>query len=214
MRRLILEISGKDMKGFRDRPSFKKLKALEILHFLRYNTEELAAICKIEFNDRSANPEQLVGTNIEELQVLEKTGDGSYIVFIRGRPKMSVALDLTKNGGYLFGLIGIRDEKLKLTFLGSAENVKELLSKLEKLGVKHRVISLDDAKFSPNSPLTRLTEKQRRIFLTAFRLGYFDVPKRINSVQLSKELDLGSSTVIEHLRKAEHRIFSGVVNES
>jgi predicted DNA binding protein len=215
MRRLILEISGNDLTRFRERsPLSQKLKSLEILHFLRHDPEEFAAIGRIEFQDKNFGVKDLLDSRFKEIQVLEKEKNGSaYIVFIRGRPKMSHTLELIKNGGYLFSPMEIREGKLRLTFLGDAKQVKDLLGRVKKLRANYRIISVSDAKFSPNSPLTRLTEKQRRVLISAFKSGYFDVPKKINSVQLSKELGLGSSTVIEHLRKGERRLLAGILSQ-
>jgi hypothetical protein len=36
---------------------------------------------------------------------------------------------------------------------------------LEDAGVRYRVVSLTDAQFPPHSPLSRLTEKQRRVLI-------------------------------------------------
>jgi predicted DNA binding protein len=54
---------------------------------------------------------------------------------------------------------------------------------------------LTDAKFSPESPLSRLTEKQRQAIVTAFEYSYFDAQLRISSEQLAKRLGLVKSTL-------------------
>jgi predicted DNA binding protein len=81
-------------------------------------------------------------------------------------------------------------------------------------GVRARVVSLTDAQFSPHSPLNRLTEKQRRAFITAYTLGYYDIPKKIGLVQLAERLDLAYSTVDVQLRRAERRLLNHIMNES
>jgi predicted DNA binding protein len=51
-----------------------------------------------------------------------------------------------------------------------------------------------------------LTEKQREVLISAHKLGYYDIPRRINSDQLAEHLDIANSTLVEHLRKAEQRL--------
>ena len=71
-----------------------------------------------------------------------------------------------------------------------------------------------DAQFPPHSPLKCLTEKQRRVFITAYTLGYYDIPKKIGLVQLAERLDLAYSTVDVQLRRAERRLLNHIMNES
>ena len=58
------------------------------------------------------------------------------------------------------------------------------------------------------------TEKQRRALITAYTLGYYDVPEKIGLVQLAERLDLALSTLDVHLRKAETRLMCDIMNES
>jgi predicted DNA binding protein len=74
--------------------------------------------------------------------------------------------------------------------------------------------SLTDAEFSPHSPLSRLTEKQQKVFVTAYTLGYYDLPRRISLAQLAEELNLARSTLGAHLRKAERQLMYHIMNGS
>jgi len=87
------------------------------------------------------------------------------------------------------------------------------LEALEKSRVHFRVVLLTDAKFSPELPLSRLTEKQRQAIVKAYEYGYFDAPRRISSEQLTKKLGLVKSTLTIHLRRAEHRLLAEMLNE-
>ena len=91
--------------------------------------------------------------------------------------------------------------------------MKEILAEVEKRGYRYKIVSLLGANFAENSPLHRLTEKQRKILLTAYRLGYYDVPKKINSDELGTYFRLAGSTVVEHLKKAERRLLAGIIDE-
>ena len=59
MRRLVIEVSQKEYSKFEAEEGFEKVKTLEILHFLRYDQEEIAFICRIEFKDASARIEDV-----------------------------------------------------------------------------------------------------------------------------------------------------------
>jgi predicted DNA binding protein len=42
-------------------------------------------------------------------------------------------------------------------------------------------------------------------------MGYYEIPRRFDSEQLAKKLNLGRSTVAEHLRKAEQRLIAEAI---
>jgi predicted DNA binding protein len=106
--------------------------------------------------------------------------------------------------------VAISDGKVRVTLVGENEQVKEFL---ESRGVNYKVLSLTDAKFSLNSPISRLTEKQQEAVSLAFRLGYFDTPRKVSADELAKKLGLSSSTLAVHLRRAERRLLSEMLNE-
>jgi predicted DNA binding protein len=216
MRRLILEVSEKELtKIGLELPQFKKIKSLELLYFLRQDPKEFAAIAQVEFKDPTSKVEDLLtGGYLIEAQILERAKNGGYIVFMRGGPSLSSALSFTGGeSGYLFPPIGIDGQKLKFSFIGSEVQIKEFLKEISKLGIHYRVVMLADANFSPISPLSQLTEKQREVLMAAYKAGYYEVPRKITSEKLAKSLNLVNSTVVEHLRKAEQRLMSQLLEQ-
>jgi predicted DNA binding protein len=61
------------------------------------------------------------------------------------------------------------------------------------------------------SLLSKLTHRQRQMLLVAYALGYYDVPRRISSDELSRHLNIDKSTIVEHLRKAERKLIGGII---
>ncbi len=78
--------------------------------------------------------------------------------------------------------------------------MRRFIKLLEAAGVSYRVVSHMDAEFPPHSPVSRLTEKQRRPLVTAYTPGYYDVPKKIGLVQLAERLD--GCTIAATMHKA------------
>ena len=216
MRRLILEISEKELLKFGlEMQPFQKIKSLDFLHFLRQDPEEFAVISRIEFKDDSSKIEDLLaGGLLAEAQILEQEKSRTYTVFLKGGPSLSSIIDSLGVGGYLFPPLEIRGEKLTFSFLGSATQVGEFIKKITTLEIRHRVVLLTEANFSPDSPLSKLTEKQREVLIAAYKLGYYDIPRRINSEKLAKKLNIGNSTLGEHLRKAEQRLLINILAEA
>jgi hypothetical protein len=216
MRRLILEISEKELSKFGiEMHYFQKIKSLDFLHFLRQDREEFAVISRIEFKNESSRIQDLLAEGfLVEAQVLEQENSRTYTVFLKGGPSLSSILEYMGLDGYLYPPLEIRGKKLTFSFLGSAQQVGEFIKKLNTLRIRHRVVLLTEANFSPDSPLSKLTEKQREVLIAAYKHGYYDIPRRINSEKLAKKLSIGNSTLGEHLRKAERRLLINILSES
>ena len=218
MRRLVVEMSTKALSKLIPESSFKKVKSGEVLHFLKFDYHEAAMILRVVYNEPNVNIEDLFGQYLIEAKLLqqEKEREGeSYTYFVRVRTVEAIhrGPDLKAVGGYVSLPYEVREEKVKITFLGSAKQVRAFLKRVEDASVRYRMISLTDAQFSPHSPLSHLTEKQRRVFITAHNLGYYDVPRKTNLVQLAERLNLAYSTVDVQLRRAERRLLNQIMNE-
>jgi predicted DNA binding protein len=60
--------------------------------------------------------------------------------------------------------------------------------------------------------LEELTPQQLKAVNLAIKKGYFEIPKKINLEELSKQMKLSRTTFLEHLRKAEKKILSKYFN--
>jgi len=205
--------------GLKALEMLQKIKSFEILHFLRFDRDEFAAIFRVEIKDPSFKIEDLFnskelshGTEVK-LQLLEREKEGICTYFMKGKPQPSSGTNREKMDMYPSLPFVIRDGKIRITFLGNNDQVKKTLEFFEKAGINYKVVSIMDAKFSPSSPVNRLTAKQSDAIILAFKLGYFDTPRKISSEQLATKLGLANSTLAVHLRRAERRLLAEMLNE-
>lgn len=91
------------------------------------------------------------------------------------------------------------------TCIGDAENLNKVLRLMSTYGEVRNVI-FEEASFSRDEPLSRLTPRQRDLLIAAKRYGYYEYPRRITSGQLAEKVGISKATAIEHLRKAEARV--------
>lgn len=216
MRRLTVESSTDDLGRVLGAESLLgKIELFEVVSFLREEPDEVAMICRVKFKDGPSKLEGLFGESRTYAQHLEEEKDGSHTYFLRRRygPE-SATPGLFGRGGYLASPFEIREGRIRASFLGSPEEIRQFRKAIEKIGIRYRVVSLGDAKFSPDSPLSRLTTKQRKVLTLAFNLGYYDLPKRISSEELGRRLSMKSSTLVTHRIKAEKRLLAAVLNGS
>jgi len=217
MRRLIVEFSSKAFSKLHPEMPLQKIRSMEVLHFLRFDHQEVDMIARVGFNKPNVRIEDILRDVLIEAQLLDQEKEsGICTYFIKAKLSQAIGGEpgLTEGGGYFSLPFEAKNGKVKFTFLGSAKQVKGFIKLLEDTSVHYRVVSLTDAQFPPHSLLNHLTEKQQRVLITAYALGYYDVPKKIRLVQLAEKLDLAISTLDVHLRKAERRLMYHIMNES
>lgn len=196
-----------------------RVDVLEALRCFKCDTQGLAIICRIKLKDKNMNLQDLLRgkgllTNIE---LLYKEKDESMVVFIEGgscvpkppkdikQPKMLMArppdfLDV---------------DRMKVEMIGKENEIKKLLHYTNKWGDNSfKILGLTsiDTKGGA-SLLSKLTPRQRQMLLTAYALGYYDVPRRISSDELSRHLKVDKSTIVEHLRKSERKLIGSIIAE-
>jgi hypothetical protein len=225
MRRIVVEMYGAELaRHMLNNPAFRRMKELEVLQLLRYDDREAAMICRLVLKDARGRVEdcfngaptptkvELLGKELEG----EKTvvGEQGYIVLLRRAIERRFLFGeiIGQGSGYIQVPLYYKDGKLTFTLVGSQTQLKSILRSVEKRGFHYRVISLKDASFSSDSLLKSLTEKQQRVLLKAYRMGYYDVPRRATSAEVANSLHLSDGTVAEHLRKAEKRLLSGMLD--
>jgi hypothetical protein len=217
MRRVTMEFDYQKAWKWIFGTNSEKVEVLEALRCFKCDTQGLAIICRIRLKDRSMTIQDLlIGKGLlTNIELLYKEKDGSLVVFIEGRscvpkppkdirqPKMLMArppdfLDV---------------DRMKVEMIGKENEIKKLLHYTHKWGDNSfKILGLNsiDTK-GGESLLSKLTLRQRQMLLTAYALGYYDVPRKISSDDLSKHLGVDKSTIVEHLRKAERKIIASIV---
>jgi len=84
----------------------------------------------------------------------------------------------------------------------SFEAFRKIVASLETSGLKVRV--LKKGRFVPK--VGALTEKQERIFWLALKGGFFDYPRKIDTIELSTKLGISPSTLSEIMRRGTRRL--------
>jgi predicted DNA binding protein len=210
MRRLIVECPTGELSRVIGTPTMQKIESLEVISFLRFTQDEVALICRIKFDDQAANAKEIFNGEGFESQLLEEEENGACTFFIKKKHSVLSAVPIAASG-YVSIPYEIRDGKVRATFVGDAEQIRRIRETIEEKGIPYKVVSLTDARFPPSSPLSRLTEKQQEVLITAYRLGYYDLPKRVSSEELARRFKIRSPTLVVHRRRAERRLFAEII---
>jgi DNA-binding CsgD family transcriptional regulator len=215
MRRVTLEFNYQDAWKQIFGSNADKVEILEGLRCFKCDLESIAIICRIKLKDKSMNVKDLIGKGLlTNIELLYKEKDGSEVVFIEGR----LCIPQLPKGARLPKLLVAHPpdfldvDRMKVEVLGREADVKKILQNASGWSNTYKILGLTSSiDKKEESPLSKLTIKQRQALLTAFALGYYDVPRRISSEELSRHLNADKSTVVEHLRKAERKLIASIV---
>jgi hypothetical protein len=92
-----------------------------------------------------------------------------------------------------------------MSLVGPHEAISGQLTQYEDAGVSpnlQRIGGYD----GPDYPLDELTARQREVIERAWEMGYYEVPKEVSADEVAADLELDSSTVNEHLQRAERNL--------
>jgi DNA-binding CsgD family transcriptional regulator len=96
---------------------------------------------------------------------------------------------------------------MKIDVVGKEREIQKFLRYSTTLkNLPSKLLGLTSLEPRPESYLSKLTLKQRQAMITAYGLGYYDVPRRVSSEEVSRHLEIDKSTFVEHLRKAERKL--------
>ena len=94
------------------------------------------------------------------------------------------------------------DGALEVTIIGPQDRIQDAFRELPA-DLGSEVMRIGDYLPDTDPLLSQLTSRQLEVVQQAKRLGYYEFPRRATHEDIAAELDCSSSTVDEHLRKAE-----------
>jgi len=216
MRRITMEFDYQKAWKLIFGTNSEKVEVLEALRCFKCDAEGLAIICRIRLKDRSITVQDLLMGNglLTNIEFLYKEKDGSLVVFIEGRsvvPKLSK--DIKPPKMLMARPPNFLDvDRMKVEMIGKENEIKEFLHYTNTwAGNSFKILGLTSIDAKGESLLSMLTARQRQMLLTAYTLGYYDVPRRISSDDLSRHLNVDKSTIVEHLRKAERKLMGSII---
>jgi len=110
---------------------------------------------------------------------------------------------ILSHGSFLTAGRNLQDFTIVYSFIApSFDAYGSIVSELEKNDLKVKVLSV--GKFESKREI--LTEKQEKIFWLALKVGFFDYPRKVDTVELSRRLGISPSTLSEITRRGIRRL--------
>ena len=205
MREAEVSIADGDISEMGIEKLFSLAQEAGLLDFEELACRGKGAVIQVELQQRCDE------TSLDELayvtqwnHVAERDDSHVYIISFTA-PNLPDSLEETSED-----LVGTCDPEVDergatMSLVGPHEAISGQLNQYEDAGVSptlQRIGGYD----GPNYPLDDLTARQREVIERAWEMGYYEVPKEVSADEIAADLELNSSTVNEHLQRAERNL--------
>jgi hypothetical protein len=221
MRKVIVEVCPKDpmmvvpagapdlvrlVKRFEE--TVESVILLELLK-LDFERGEKALVCEITMKEGYTLEDLDYPETLGSVQVLKAEGR-TYTCFctcaVRDEFLLQKMRDFDLDVIWTAPIYKSRDSII-YSCIGNSENLNRVLRLMSTYG-EIRNVAFEQPSFSSHDILSHLTPRQRDLLIAAKRCGYYDYPRRITGSDLAEKVGVSKATAIEHLRRAEARLIS------
>lgn len=107
------------------------------------------------------------------------------------------------------------DGSLRITYLGTDEGFRRLFrNAVGEDTVAFEIVENGDYEPDESSLTRQLTTRQREVLEAAVDVGYYSNPRQATHADVAAAIGIAPTTVGEHLRKVEERVFSALARGS
>lgn len=205
MREAEVSIADGDISEMGIEELFSLAKEAGLLEFEELSCRGKGAVIQVELQQRcdEATLDEL--GYVDQWNHVAKNDDSHVYVISFTAPNLPDSLAETADE-----LVGNCDPEVDergatMSLVGPHEAIAGQLDEYEGAGVSpdlQRIGGYD----GPDYPLDDLTDRQREVIERAWEMGYYEVPKEVSADEIATNLDLDSSTVNEHLQRAERNL--------
>jgi predicted DNA binding protein len=192
---ITIEIENKRCKIMKmlDRLGIQQFEMTDVRSYAPHSTGHLVRMSREQFNKL---PKRLIKTQDNSIP----EGEASLWLNSSG---CDVCNTMLSHEAFLVSGRNVKNYTIVYSFIAPNFNAfKDIISKLESKGLKPKIVEVE--KYTPKGKI--LTKKQESVLWFAYNMGFFDYPRKINSIELSDKLGIGVSTLSEITRRGMHRL--------
>ncbi len=213
MRKIIMELSPRILNLMGLKAFFESVEFLEGKALFRLDLEngEKLAIGEVKMRPGKQFEDLQQPEGLQILKLLEENPPFyTLLVQMNYTERQMKYLRYLDIKGVIYDLpFLLRPDKVVLSILTSNEGLEKLLRILKRFRMI-KGLKFQKALFPKYDLADVLTARQKEIMELAQQSGYYEIPRKISTEALAEKLEISKATLLEHLRKAEHRLFSEV----
>jgi len=154
---------------------------------------------------------------IRECEVLERHGDGGRLEVLVERSPLELLAEFGANLRSVHAEDGVSTVVVETATSTDVRRLVERLTRMDETAELVAKREVDRAyrtrsRFA-DATETALTDRQLSVLETAYREGYYDWPRERTAEEVAESLDISSSTLHQHLRRAEAKLLAALFDE-
>lgn len=213
MRKLILEIAPNEMVRKIQQPLFEHIESFHVLEVLRIDYEVGVKIGLMECYTKGDIPiEDVQFPDMLEILSVLKSEVNKHTCVVKVQVPKQFVEEFSRMRTELIWTTPIIFSAQTLTYscIGDQRSITKFVEMMKAYG---EVVDMrfQRAAYQEHDILSVLTDKQRDILIKAYKYGYYEYPRKINSENLSHKVEISKATMLEHIRKAEGRLLSNIL---
>jgi hypothetical protein len=227
VRELVFEISLKTKEKSSSCPlallPMRLLEHSQVLDVLQFDTSGFMILCQLPANEWSNYRKSLDESEKVMVTALGEQKAGYQFLQVRGKWLAEGQQKTLSQNRFKFFQITeklpvyqlrkpqIAGDAIRFAVTADEKVIKTLIGGLKEHDLPYSVNKLGPLTSLNESLLTGLTSQQSRILRLAYLMGYYDIPRKVSTLELARILRLDKGTVGEHLRRAEKHIFDNLL---
>jgi len=191
---------------------------IEVLNYFMADEENIVEISRFYSKD----PEMIIrelGTNenIIEFEILENKSD-IVTAYIKYNSKdfsftsLFRIIDFKRYEVFTEDPIEFFENRVILKVVGEKKNLVKFKKFIDK-SFKIKILGIKRYIPDKSSILLSFTPKQRETLLRAYKMGYYNIPRKTTLLEIGKTMNVSDSAVREHLRKSENKIIDLILGK-
>jgi predicted DNA binding protein len=152
--------------------------------------------------------------SIGDLQrVHESDGMTMYLAEWRDHVE-ALAYSYTRDGASILKATGSTDGWLLRMRFDARENIAGFTDHLRERGFSFDLVRLHERSYARPGSKFGLTPKQYETLVTAWEMGYFDLPRDTSMTDVAAKLGISTSSLSDRLRRAQHTLIGDTLRVS
>jgi len=155
--------------------------------------------------------------SVEQVDVVGDTGDECLLEVVRSEP---LAQELAQTGANIRTAVAESGDGEVVLEVPQSADIRKTVDKFQSFFPESKLVakrkrerdgtSVEEFQASVEN---QLTDRQRTVLKNAYETGYFDWPRDSTAEEVAEEIGISSPTLHQHLRMAEQKLISTLLEE-
>jgi hypothetical protein len=201
---------------------FKELDTATLYQQFTVSPKEFLLLCHMQWKHKVEDPKAtLMAINeqvhwFEDVIIISHEGKRTLCILSgKYEPRFAQTFEFTTREFLCFVEFPIvaREEFATVKIVGPPAELKRLMEFMKAFGSPQEIVGVSDYSPKEQGVLSALTKKQLSVLKNAYKMGFFDHPRKRTARDIAKKLNMKHTTFLTHIRKSQNRLLEALLEE-